>query len=76
MVRLDVDFAYSDTVQEVLRLIRKRRGRIVDFDPDGPAGGNPNVLLSFETKEQALRFLREHSPDDSDQSVTARTDKG
>ena len=65
MVRLNVDFAFSDTIQQVLRLIRNHRGKIVDFVPDGPGGGNPNVLLSFESQEQAMAFLREHSPDET-----------
>lgn len=57
---------FRDLVQQVLLLIRKHRGKIFDFDPEGPAGGNPNILLGFETKEQALGFLREHSPGDTD----------
>ena len=65
MFQVDVDFASTDTVQHVLRLIRKHQGRIIDFDPEGPAGGNPNILLSFKTHERAFAFLREHSRDDS-----------
>lgn len=67
MVRLDADFAFSDTIQQVLRVIRKHRGKIVDFAPDGPGGGNPNILLSFDTEDQAMAFLREHSPDETDE---------
>ena len=36
MVRLDADFAFSDTIQQVLRVIRKHRGKFVDFAPDCP----------------------------------------
>jgi hypothetical protein len=72
MFRLDVDFAFSDTVQQVLGLIRKHRGKIVYFDPTGPGGGNPNILLSFDTQEEALAFLREHSPDDTDTFLLSR----
>lgn len=72
MVHLNVDFAYSDRIQKVLLFIRKHRGRILDFDPEGPAGGNPNLLLSFESKEQALRFLQEHSPGESDEFNLSR----
>jgi hypothetical protein len=72
MVHLAVDFAYSDTIKNVLVMIRKHRGRILDFDPDGPGGGNPNILLSFESKEQALRFLQEHSPGESDEFNLSR----
>jgi hypothetical protein len=37
---------------------RKHRSKNIDFDAAGPAGGNPNVLLSFGTKEQELEFPR------------------
>jgi hypothetical protein len=72
MVHLAEDFAYSDTIKKVLLFIRKHRGRILDFNPEGPGGGNPNILLSFESKEQALRFLQEHSPGDSDEFNLSR----
>ena len=72
MVHLTVDFAYSDTIQNVLLFIRKHRGRILDFDPSGPAGGNPNIPSSFESKEQALRFLQEHSPGELDEFNLSR----
>jgi hypothetical protein len=66
MVRLNIDFAWNEHLQEVLLSIRKHRGKILDFDPTGPGGGNPNILLSFENREHALQFLRERYPDDSE----------
>ena len=48
MVTVGVDFAYNETIRDVLRAIRAHEGKIVDFDPDGPAGGNPVVLLGFD----------------------------
>ena len=37
MVRLDVDFAFSDTIRQVLRVIRKHRGKIVMVCLEGSA---------------------------------------
>jgi hypothetical protein len=65
MVKVDVDFAWEEKIQDVLKSIRKHRGKIIDFDPEGPGGGNPNILLGFETKKQALEFLNERYPDDT-----------
>ena len=50
MVTVGVDFAYTETIRDVLRAIRAHEGKIVDFDPDGPAGGNPVVLLGFDNE--------------------------
>ena len=58
MVTVDVDFAYNENIQDVFRAIRKHEGKILDFTPDGPAGGNPNVLLGFATKEAFIRGKR------------------
>ena len=63
------------TIRDVLRAIRTHKGKIIDFDPDGPAGGNPNVLLGFETKDAALCFLEERYPDDDDEFNLSRIRK-
>lgn len=74
MTKVDVDFAYNETIQDVLRSIRKHKGKIVDFDPNGPGGGNPNILLGFDTKQEALAFLNERYPDDSEEFNQSRID--
>jgi hypothetical protein len=71
-VSVGVDFACDETVQQVLSAIRKFRGRIVNFNPNGPAGGNPNIVLSFKTEKLALRFLRERYPDDDEAFLLSR----
>lgn len=58
MFKVDVDFAWEEKIQDVLKAIRKHRGKIVDFDPEGPGGGNPNILLGFD----AQKVRREPSP--------------
>jgi hypothetical protein len=68
MVTVGVDFAYNETIRDVLRAIRAHEGKIVDFDPDGPAGGNPVVLLGFDTRDDALRF----HPEDGDEFNLSR----
>lgn len=61
---VETDFAYNDPLQVVLKRIRNFDGLIRDFDPEGPGGGNPCLVLSFHTKEDAEAFAKDHSPDD------------
>jgi hypothetical protein len=72
MVKVDVDFAWNETIQDVLTSIRKHRGKIVDFDPQGPGGGNPNILLQFAGEAEALAFLNERYPDDGEEFNRSR----
>lgn len=64
MVTVGVDFAWNERLQEVLVSIRGYGGKILDFDPTGPGGGNPNLLLQFPDKEKGLAFLIDRYPDD------------
>lgn len=57
---VSVDFDYSEPLQMALRRIEKHDGAIVLFAAEGPAGGNPNVALSFDQRGDALDFLKEH----------------
>ncbi|WP_425905746.1 hypothetical protein [Nitrobacter sp. TKz-YC02] len=72
MVKVDVDFAWNETIQDVLRGIRKHGGKIVDFEPTGPGGGNPNILLGFDTESAALGFLAERYPDETEEFNASR----
>jgi hypothetical protein len=72
MVQVDVDFAWNEHLQDVLLSIRKHRGKIVDFDPTGPGGGNPNLLLQFSDTQKAHQFLTERYPEDSDEFNRSR----
>lgn len=58
--RCDADFAWNSPIQEVLKSIEARGGRIHSFEAEGPGGGNPNVVIDFDTQEQAYEFLAEH----------------
>ena len=72
MVTVNVDFAWNEHLQEVLASIRKHDGKIVDFDPNGPGGGNPSVLLHFSEKDKALAFLDERYPEDGQEFNLSR----
>jgi hypothetical protein len=74
-VRLNVDFDYSQPIQKALALIERHKGRIGSFRAEGPAGGNPNFDLVFDSRADALDFLREHSPDDSSSFNASRLTK-
>lgn len=75
MIKVDVDFAWNETIQDVLKAIRKHCGKIVDFDPMGPGGGNPNILLGFEDKTAALEFLADRYPDETEEFNSSRLRK-
>jgi hypothetical protein len=64
MVRVGVDFAWNEHLQEALLAIREHHGTILDFEPTGPGGGNPHILLQFPDQEKALLFLNARYPDD------------
>lgn len=54
----EVDFDY-DRAEEarVLAELEARGGRVAAMLPNGPGGGNPNILARFETRDQAVEFL-------------------
>lgn len=64
MIIVSVDFCYYTPLQEVLESISAHKGRILSFITQGPGGGNPELTLGFDTEEQAMDFLRDHSPED------------
>lgn len=72
MINVEVDFAWNETIQDVLKGIRKHRGKIVNFEPTGPGGGNPSILLGFETEADTLKFLAERYPDDTEEFNLSR----
>jgi hypothetical protein len=62
------DFASNTPVQEALELIEIHRGRIIDFTSHGPAGGNPCIMVAFDTRQDAMGFLRKcQPPEESDE---------
>lgn len=74
MATASVIFAYDTPIQTCLKLIEKHRARIVAFNPSGPSGGNPELLLEFRDRATALSLLREHSPDDSEDFLNGMID--
>lgn len=64
-VQVSVDYAWHEKIQDVLRELKKNRGKIIDFNPEGPGGGNPWMLVRFENAVDALQYLRDRYPDDS-----------
>lgn len=58
--RIEFDFAASTTLQEFLTHVVD--AKIIDFQPIGPGGGNPRVLLQFAHKEALRVFIMVHDP--------------
>jgi hypothetical protein len=65
MFKVVVDFAYDEKIQSILTLLEKYAGQIDSFQAIGSAGGNPNLVLRFEQRGQAVDLLRDRYPDDS-----------
>lgn len=72
--RVGVDIDYTTTISNVLSLIERHAGKIVDHVADGPAGGNPYVMISFNDVEHARSFLHEY--DDSMGVMSIIDDEG
>lgn len=60
--RVDVTFCWDQPIQAALKIIRSHRGKIIDFVPSGPSGGNPLLLLEFSRRSDALALVEEMSP--------------
>lgn len=60
------DFVGNSSIQDCLQLIERHSGKIVGFKAFGPGGGNPNLFIEFDTHDDAMMFLKEMSPDESD----------
>lgn len=56
------DFDANMSIQEALDIISKWNGRVIDFNPRGPGGGNPCISIAFDHKISALNFLTEMAP--------------
>lgn len=65
MFKVPVDFAHDEKIQPLLELLSKHKGAILGYDAEGPAGGNPQMLLRFDQRGDAVDYLRERYPDDS-----------
>lgn len=54
---IEVDVAWCCELQNFLKPLSKHQGRLEAYQAVGPAGGNPCVLLSFPTREQAVTYF-------------------
>jgi len=70
MLKIDLDFDYSEGLQKALERIARHKGTILSFLPTGPGGGNPLLTLGFPNKDAAMGFIREHDPDEADLHAT------
>lgn len=71
MFRVTQDFAHDMPVQDALELISKFKGKIHNFKSIGPGGGNPCLVIDFESADEALDFLKEMSPDETDEFLNS-----
>lgn len=54
IIKFDIDFNQLSEVQAFLKL---NQIEILQFDENGPAGGNPRFTIIVEDKQTALRIL-------------------
>lgn len=65
----DLDFAYDHPLQDWMKLLAPHGARIERFEPEGPAGGNPRVWLSFPSRHAAAAFLQKYLAAPIDRSL-------
>lgn len=73
--QVNVDYGSDEQIKNILMMIRKHRGKIVDFNPEGPGGGNPYMLVRFESEVDGVKYLMERYPDDSESFSKSRIRK-
>lgn len=71
-VRVDCDYTYDESIQNVLISLHRHAGKIVAFDPTGPGGGNPNLLLDFPSRAKAMAYFVERYPDECREFLASR----
>lgn len=60
---LEIDIVYTAEIGDVLDLIQRHSGTIQRFEANGPAGGNPCLILAFPTSLHASGFVTEYDPE-------------
>jgi len=54
----EVDVNHSQSIYEFFKMLEEYGcGSVVGFIADGPGGGNPCVKLSFENRNDCVKFL-------------------
>ena len=63
----NVDFPYISPIDEFLSLLESYGSpTILSYQNIGPAGGNPNFTLQFQSLQQITNFLEDFYPESSD----------
>lgn len=70
--RTQLVILFSDEIQKTLLMIGRHGGRIAGFVPDGRSGGNPELVIEFDSFDQAVALLKEYNPQDSDDFLRSR----
>jgi hypothetical protein len=57
MTKIEIDVIATANLQEFLLTLEGHAGRIVRFEAEGPAGGNPCFVLEFGSDEAAMAYM-------------------
>jgi hypothetical protein len=58
MTIIDLDVT-DEALEDVTRIIKDLAGEVIDLNPDGPGGGNPNLKIKAQNPEHARQIVRE-----------------
>lgn len=58
MTIIDIDVT-DEALEDVTRIIKDLAGEVIDLNPDGPGGGNPNLKIKAQNPEHARQIVRE-----------------
>lgn len=67
-----IDTEKNEPIKPFLYRLFLFSAKIEQFAWEGPAGGNPRIILSFPTETTAVSFLRQYHPGESDDVLKSK----
>lgn len=70
--RIKVDMCHGDDPSLVDPLVAEYHGIVIAVCRSGPGGGNPELLLEFNSRDDAMAFARDHYDGESEDWIATQ----